>query len=244
MSGRSDPPVVFNGPPMPRKLITIGAVASAVLATAPSASAAIQEVGLADAQPSCPGEPCYAMTRTTGYQAKVGPNRAAYVVPRNGRIVAWTVRLAKPSTKQTSFFDKTYGGAARAGIAVLRPGKRLYGRLVGRSPTIGLTKYLGAAVQVPLTRTIGVRKGDIVALSVPTWAPVLAVGLGNDTSWRAARPGGKCSDNKTLTVQSTVGTRAQYRCLNRTARLTYSATLISSPGSDTPPAPKPEPKTP
>lgn len=228
---------------MPRKLITTGAVAAAALSAAPTASAAILEVGrVADAPPpSCPGEPCYAMTRTTGYQAKVGPARDVYVVPRHGRVVAWTVRLANPSRKQRSFFEKTYGGEARAGIAVLRPAKRLFARLIARGPTIGLTPYLGQSVQIPLTRTLAVRKGDIIALSVPTWAPVLSVGLGNDTSWRAARPAKRCNDNKTLTVQQTAGSRVQYRCLNRTARVTYSATIVSSPTAERQPPPKPSP---
>ena len=47
-------------------------------------------------QPSCPNSPCFAVSRTTGYQAKVGTNRGLMKVPENGRIVAWSVRLSKP----------------------------------------------------------------------------------------------------------------------------------------------------
>jgi hypothetical protein len=71
---------------------------------------------------------------------------------------------------------------------------------------------------------------------VPTWAPALAVGLGNDSSWRASRGRGKCNDTSTQTAQQAPGLTVQYRCLYRTARLTYSATLITTP---TPPAPAP-----
>jgi len=64
---------------------------------------------------------------------------------------------------------------------------------------------------------------------VPTWAPALALGFGNDTSWRASRPKSKCTDTATQTAQSMIGQVAQYPCLYRTARLAYTATLISTP---------------
>ena len=50
-----------------------------------------------------------------------------------------------------------------------------------------LEKYFGKTAQFPLATTIPVKKGDIVALTVPTWAPALALGFGNNTSWRASR---------------------------------------------------------
>jgi hypothetical protein len=64
---------------------------------------------------------------------------------------------------------------------------------------------------------------------VPTWAPALAVGLGADTSWRASRGKGTCEDTSTLTTQTQPNQLAQYYCLYRTARLAYSATLVTNP---------------
>ena len=64
---------------------------------------------------------------------------------------------------------------------------------------------------------------------MPTWAPALAVGLGGDTSWRASRGKGKCDDTRRRPRRSTSNQLAQYYCLYRTARLTYSATLIPDP---------------
>src|SRR4051794_28077558 len=98
--------------------VVSGAVATAlVLAAAlPAvASAKLAELGsLGDsARGSCP-DACQALTRTTGYQAKVGPSRDAYQAPANGRIVAWTLALGKPGPKQTSFFEERYGGASQA----------------------------------------------------------------------------------------------------------------------------------
>jgi len=64
---------------------------------------------------------------------------------------------------------------------------------------------------------------------VPSWAPALALGFGNDTSWRASRPKSGCKTTTAQTTQTGVGTAVQYYCLYQTARLTYSATLISTP---------------
>ena len=185
------------------------------------------------AMPSCPNNPCLAVSRTTGFQAKVGPTRSFVSVPRDGSIVAWTIMLGKPSKPQVSFFDSHEGGAASAGIEVLRPlvhpGKRLFFTLIASSPAVELVPYFGMTAQFPLATSIPVKKGDVVALAVPTWAPALALGFGNDTSWRASRPGNKCKDTTTQTLHATVGSSVQYRCLYRTARLTYSATLVSTP---------------
>ena len=52
---------------------------------------------------------------------------------------------------------------------------------------VKLEKYFGKTAQFPLERSIPVKKGYIVALTVPTWAPALALGFGKDTSWRASR---------------------------------------------------------
>ena len=79
----------------------------------------------------------------------------------------------------------------------------------------------------PLARTLPIRKGQYVALTVPTWAPVMQLALGSDTSWRSSRPATSCTD---LTAQFALlgkRTMALFRCLYRNVRLTYSATFIS-----------------
>jgi hypothetical protein len=216
---------------MRRATTVVGLTAVLTLAGATLAVARLTEVGETTEKgtPTCPARPCLAVSRTTGYQAKIGETKAPAVVPRDGRIVAWTITLGKPGTKQAAFFDAKLGGAASAGITVLRPGKKLYYRVVARSPVRHLKRYFGSTVQFPLAKSILVRKGWVVALTVPTWAPALAVGFGNDHSWRASRPRSKCDDTQTQTAQIKDHGLAQYFCLYRTARLTYSATLISTP---------------
>jgi hypothetical protein len=179
--------------------------------------------------PACPGKPCLAVSRTTGYQAKVGTNRGLMTVPAAGRIVAWTVVLSDPSTPQIKFFTSNYGGAAQAGLTVLTVGKHLNDVVKASGPLVTLTPYFGSTAQFPLVNSIPVKKGDLLAVTVPTWAPILQVGLGGDTSWRASRTKKKCKDNTTQTAQLNVADKAQYYCLYRTARLTYTATLVTIP---------------
>ena len=102
-------------------------------------------------------------------------------------------------------------------------------QLIAQSPPVKLRPYFGETAQFPLERTIPIRKGDIVALAVPTWAPALALGFGHETSWRASRPRKSCSSTSSQSTQTVVGSAVQYICLYQTARLTYSATLISTP---------------
>ena len=214
--------------PLRLRIIVAGAVLAALTCAAP-ASARIIEVGSAppDATPTCPSSPCLAVSRTTGYQAKVVDSRSVFIVPADGRIVAWTISLGKPNTRQIDFFDSNYGEAS-AGLTILRRGKRLFHRVMGQSPVVKLEPYFGQKVQFPLTTSIPVKKGYVVGLTVPTWAPALTQLLDNGSAWRASRAKGKCDNTDTQTAQTRLQQRTQYRCLYR-AQLTYSATMITNP---------------
>jgi hypothetical protein len=206
-------------------------VATALLVVPGIALGTLTEIGktTTEATPSCPTNPCLAVSRTTGFQVKVGATRNMLSAAHDGTIVAWTITLGKPMKKQIDFFNANEGGAASASIEVLRPGPKLSFKLIAQSPPVQLEPYFGMTAQFPLATTIPIKKGDVIALGVPTWAPALALGFGNDTSWRASRPKSKCTDTTTQTAQTQPNTAAQYACLYRTARLTYSATLISTP---------------
>ncbi|HEV3000648.1 MAG TPA: hypothetical protein VGW75_07905 [Solirubrobacteraceae bacterium] len=217
----------------PAALVALLAVVAS-LAVPSAAPARIVEVGLATPgeelpAPSCPARPCYAVSRTTGYQAKVGTNRGLMKAPAHGRIVAWTIRLSRPGRSQITFFNRRLGGEASAGLSILKPGARLFSRVVAQSPIVELTPFFGQTVQFPLEQSLPVRRGQLIALTVPTWAPALATNLGNDTSWRASRPAGECDDTETQTAQTDIRDLAQYRCLYQRVRLTYSATLVTEP---------------
>ena len=211
-------------------LMGLAATALAMLGLPALASAKLTELGAiaADVRGSCP-ENCQALTRTTGYQAKVGPDRRLYQAPSDGRIVAWSVALGNPGRKQVSFFQERYGGTAQAALVVLDPGKKLGRSVVAKSPLQKLTPFFGQNAQFPLARTLRIRKGQYVGLTVPTWAPMLQIGQGSDTSWRSSRAASGCLDLTTQFALLGKRTSAVFRCLYRTARLTYGATFVSSP---------------
>ena len=174
-------------PHRPRTFVAAGVMLAALVCAAP-ASARIIEVGAAppEATPTCPSSPCLAVSRTTGYQAKVVNSRSVYVIPANGRIVAWTISLGNPDQRQIDFFQSNYGESS-AGLTILRRGKRLYHRVIAQSPLQDLGSYFGQKVQFPLATSIPVKKGQVLGLTVPTWAPALTQLLSDGSSWRASR---------------------------------------------------------
>src|ERR671915_522356 len=208
----------MRGMHIPPIVIAAGALLAALACAAP-ASARIIEIGAVPqpATPTCPSSPCLAVSRTTGYQTKVIDDRNAFVVPRDGKIV---------------FFDSNYGEAS-AQLTVLRRGERLFSRVITQSPVQQLEPYFGQAVQFPLGRALNVKRGYMVALTVPTWAPALTALLEDGSFWRASRPRDGCDDTETQTAQTELKQLTQYRCLYR-ARLTYSATLITKPRPNPP----------
>ena len=218
-----------------RSTKTTLAALGCALAVPAAAFATLTEVGAlpetTPPKPSCPERPCLAISKTTGFQAKVGDTRGVHVVPRDGRIVAWAVTLGEPGEEQTEFFDENLGGESEAQITILRPGNKLYHRNIKVGPPKKLKKYFGQTVQFPLEETIKVEKGWVVGLTVPTWAPALAVNQPSTTSWRASRRKGQCDDFDRQTAQdeSKEMKISRFYCLYQTARVMYSATLVSTP---------------
>jgi hypothetical protein len=233
------PRLVLNGD---MKRIPLGVALAVCLlgAAASTASAKTYELGAADAATvSCPDN-CFVVTRTTALQVRTGALRYPTTVPRSGRIVAFTLQLGSLSDRQISFFNSTYGGTSRVQLAVLREQarpKRSY-EVVATTGIFKIQPFFGTEVQFPLKATLPARKGDIVALTVPTWAPVLAVNLPQENGWRASRDD-SCTDLLTQTAQMTLGNATQYKCLYQTARVTYTATLITTPVAPRPPVEEP-----
>jgi hypothetical protein len=215
------------------KRIPLGVALAVCLlgAAASTASARMYELGAANdaATVSCPDN-CFVVTRTTALQVRTGALRYPTTVPRSGRVVAFTLQLGALNDRQIHFFNSTYGGTARVQLAVLREQprpKRSY-EDVATTVIFKIQPFFGTTVQFPLKATLPARKGDLIALTVPTWAPVLAVNLPQENGWRASRAS-ECSNLAIQTAQITIGSSTQYKCLYQTARVTYSATLISTP---------------
>ncbi len=222
------------------KRIPLGAALAVCLlgAAASTASAKTYELGASSdgASVSCPNN-CFVVTRTTALQVETGTLRYPTTVPKDGRIVAFTLQLGSLSDRQIHFFNSTYGGTSRVQISVLRSQarpKRSF-QVVATTPVFRIQPFFGTTVQFPLDTSLAVRKGDVIALTVPTWAPVLAVNLPTQDGWRASRAA-SCTDLLTQTAQMTVGNTTQYKCLYQTARVTYTTTLIPTPVPPKPPA--------
>jgi hypothetical protein len=180
--------------------------------------------------PSCPEMPCQAIGSVTGFQVNNGQATLPFVVPRDGKVTAWTLTLSKPTGQQRSFFNGFFGTPPEARLAILRriPGTNppRY-NLRSQSSIRVLSPYLGQTVK--FGASLRVAKGDIVGLTVPTWAPAFAQGLPADNAWRASRAPGKCTnatDVRQGEPQTQIGRRATYGCRYTTARLLYTATVV------------------
>ena len=232
-----DRPLVFNAGMYGILMRLLLVALAAVLLLPGAASAKIIEVGDigADAPPSCPTSPCEVISRTTAFQTRAEGRRKLFVAPKAGRIVAWTITLGTPKPKQRKYFEENLGGVAQAGVTVLKQGDRRYGRVTAESPVQTLTPYFGQTVQFPLSTSLAINKDDVVALTVPTWAPALGLGMGRDSVWRASRDKDACDDTQTQSAQTRLQDLTPYKCRYRTARLTYSATLITTPIPPKPP---------
>jgi hypothetical protein len=219
---------------MRKALLAISAFAALTLA--PSAEARVIELG-ADALPdkpaaSCP-DSCQAIGRVTGYMGRSGKARDPFKVPRDGKILAFTVTLGKPDDSQTKFFTNLYGGPPQVRISVVRKGKkrkqRLDHRLLRQSDLFRVDRYLGSSPTFVFDAPLKVAKGNIVALTVPTWAPAFAVNMPHNNWWRSSRQKGKCDNVSQRAAQRTVGGVRVYGCTYFGARLLYTVTYVPDP---------------
>ena len=213
-----------------RKAILI-ATAGLALAIPASASAVVQELGIAPTRypATCPTN-CNAVAMVTGFQVRQGNVRNPFRVNRAGRIVAFSMKLGEPSRAQSGFFAATFGGRSQARVSILRPprgGSRH--RLMAQSEIFFLSPYFGTTPTFALAKSLPVEKGNIVALTVPTWAPAFAVGLPAEEAWKASRDPETCDEEKQEAAQQSVSGLRAYRCFYRTARLLYSATFVPDP---------------
>jgi hypothetical protein len=90
-------------------------------------------------------------------------------------------------------------------------------------------RYLGSSPTFALGRPLVVRRGYIVALTVPTWAPAFAVGLPRSDWWRSSRRKNDCKNVSQMAAQQTLRSVKVYGCTYFTARVLYSATFVPDP---------------
>jgi len=140
-------------------------------------------------QPNCGRDftrDCTVEGKVTAFQSLSAryPGRN-FVVPFNGKLVAWSISLSNPTRveidnngAQLPSFNLIFGSPAQANIAILRQvEKRKKGgprfKLVRKSPIQILNPYFGTKVTFALDVPLNVYEGNVVALTIPTWAPAL-----------------------------------------------------------------------
>jgi len=210
------------------------------------ASAKVVEVGVTRTPvvaPKCP--PGVASTSCTIILTQVTAletirDGVAYptTVKQPGRIVAFTLglsRLDSSRTKTKTFIhdlDTVYGGVPQASITVLRRVGSARARrwtVTGEgSPSVHLIPYLGQVAQFPLNTSLRVAPGDVVALTTPTWAPVLSYQLAaTQFAYRQSRTAGCPKPTTTSAAQLVIRSTATYGCNYPGTRVEYSATEIT-----------------
>jgi hypothetical protein len=225
---------------MKRLLLLIAALAAAALALPSVAPARIVELGTPadEASLNCPGtteNPCVAAVRMTGLQGRAsGGRKNPFYIRRNGHLVAFTLQLAKPTEEEVNFFNSNFGTPSTARISVLRRGKtrkhRLDHRLITQSDRFRLDPYFGSRPTFVFDRPIRVKEGNWIAITVPTWAPLLATNLARTNWWRSSRPTGSCEPPRSLRQFAMEDLREvnKFGCTYHGARLLYSVTYVPS----------------
>ena len=216
----------------PMKRLTALAFACLLLVAAPSAGARTIEIGQPDPFPaaSCP-ENCQAIAQVSGYNAQIGSSKNTYRINRPGRVVSLTMRLGEPNADQLTYFRTTFGGTSQARVSILKPARtKQRHRLVAQSELFNLEPYFGTTPTFALSKSLPVAKGNVIAVTVPTWAPAFAHGLADNNAWRSAHHDDECtSATPPPAAQMSVNSLRIYGCLYKTARLLYSVDFVRDP---------------
>jgi hypothetical protein len=210
-------------------VVSLAALTAVAAAKVPSTQVVLGQTSTVP-DPSCPELPCQAIGSVTGFQVSNSQARSPFLVTHDGTIKSWTLTLAQPTNKQRSFFNGFFGTPPEARLAILRriPGTnpprynlRSQGSVKVLTPYFGQTVKFGSSLKV--------EKGDIIGITVPTWAPAFAQELTSKEVWRASREPGTCTNSTDIRQGEPLekpGTRATFGCKYSTARLLYTATLV------------------
>ncbi len=218
---------------------------------------AVSSAGARDAQvlgktkrtpsPDCPADtmrdPCEGVGSVTGFPLLAGGEKRPMYVRETGKLVAWAIDLSKPKKSQREFFgdlfqSDRFGRKPTARIAVIKHGKRRRYKLVRQSPVVSLSGALGRKQVFTLDKPLRVRKGQVVALTVPTWASNFASHISErKNKWRASRSRRNCAPRssdeadvrrfaRNSRPQQKLGSVRGYGCDYTSARLLYWAYFV------------------
>jgi hypothetical protein len=217
-----------------------GAVNASVLATANNPPPACSEESPDD---------CQITGQVTGYQRSVRGESNPFRVKNNGRIVAWSISLARPSAEEREIFGEAaktdeFGKSPTAGISILRKvkGEGRQFKLVRSSPILEVQAHYGSQPIFTLRNALRAKKGDIVGLTTATWLPAFAFkGQGAKDVWIASRRSANCEIPDSVPADERLayffahtaphrkaGSKRRYECMYDNARLLYKAYFTPS----------------
>jgi hypothetical protein len=228
-----------------------GLIVSALAFVPALASAQIVQVGQTSTPiiaPSCPKgvapAQCYIiLTRTTAVQTISDGIGFPTTIKQNGWLVSFTVGLSKlSSSAQTEVsylhvLDEAYGGTPQLALTVLKPEPKDTYSVVAQSATFHLIPFLGQVLQEPFSlppdftqfTALPVKAGDVIGLTIPTWAPVLSYNLSSSKfAYRQSRKANCKNAAATETAQQSVGASTQYLCRYTGTRVEYSVTEVTN----------------
>lgn len=234
--------------------ITAALALSAALLGPTAASAAVVELGHTATPviaPTCPKNVTPAkctivLTKMTALETVRDGLGYPTTVKQSGKIVAFTVGLSGLSSNRTTakadihYLDQTHGGTTQVVLTVLKPSgaaKLRRWTVVAQSPVFHVQPYLGQVVQFPLERSLSVVRGETLALTTPTWAPVLSIDLSTaHFAYRQSRTRNCNHPPASSQAQVTINETAKYGCDYPGTRVEYSATEVTTPVPTVPPA--------
>lgn len=194
-------------------------------------------------QADCPEEPCRATGKMSGFQVqqlKTADGTTVTKFPtrvgvRNGWLVAFSLTMGAPNAEQRQFFNQLWGKPAEARISIFQPepsagdrkNKKQRYSLHNQSSVWDVRPWFGKkkAWFVPKKR-IHVVKGDVIGLTLPTWAPVLATDLRKRERWRSSRKPDHCDELERDRARENIGEITKFQCLHSTARILFTALVV------------------
>jgi hypothetical protein len=208
------------------------------------------------------------LTQVTAYETLRDGIVNPTTIKKSGVLSSFTVGLSATSTinaKDVTYLNKVHGGPAEVQLTVLRPTGTVNNpsyRVAAESPVYLVHGLLGQIAEFPLVAPLPVVRGEIVALTVPTWAPVLSFDLDTSkfsysqsrTKSKVAASTGTTTGTTTTTTttsttsktvsscntpatanlaQLTIGQLSNYTCNYPGTRVEYSALEITTPAGFT-----------
>lgn len=233
----------------PFSLVTAAIIVTLLALTPAAADAKIVQIGQTAtpiARPQCPKNTplsqCFILlTRTTGLQTTSDGVVNPMMIKKNGWIVSFTVGLSNLSPKATierkllHTLDLAFGGTPQLALSVLKPGRNNKYTVAAQSATFHVLPFLGQVLEEPLSlppkfttfTALPVKAGEVIALTVPTWAPVLTYNL-NATkfTYRQSRKANCTHAAAGQTAQMSVGASTRYLCAYSGTKVEYGATEV------------------